>query len=398
MEKSIYKKLDTPCYIIDKQELENNFNKLVKALENRWNNYIIGYSYKTNSLPWLVKFFDKRNCYSEVVSEEEYELGKLLGVDKKKFIYNGPIKTKSSFLEAINNGCYVNVDSYREVEWLSNLEGDYKLGVRINFDIEKYCANQSQCGSEGGRFGFCYENKKFEKIIKELKNKNISINGIHLHISSKTRSLDIYKAIAQFAVKIITEYKLELKYIDVGGGFFGGLSNKPQFDEYINIICNELEKVVNPQKTTLIVEPGISLVGVPISYVTTVIDVKDTSYNRFVVTDGSRTNIDPLMSKNSYSYECIFKNKNKVKHPKQIICGYTCMEHDRLFIREDEEELELGDKIIYKRVGAYTMCLTPLFIKYFPDVFVVDKDNLKKVRTKWTPVQYIQNCVIGDEK
>lgn len=393
----IYKGLETPCYIIDKEELEINFNNLNSALKNRWNNYIIGYSYKTNSLPWLVNFFNRNNCYSEVVSEEEYELGKLLGVKKSNFIYNGPIKTKPSFLEAISNGCYVNIDSNREIEWLNNLKGDYKLGIRVNFDIEKYCPGQSQCGDEGGRFGFCYENKELEKVIKILRNKNIKISGIHLHTSSKTRSLDIYKTIAQFAVKVIKEYELDLNYIDIGGGFFGGLNNKPQFDEYINIICNELEKITNSQKTTLIVEPGISLVGTPISYITTVIDVKDTNYNRFVTTDGSRTNIDPLMTKTSYLYDIIYLNKGKSKHHKQIICGHTCMEHDRIFIIDDKEKLEVDDKIIYKRVGAYTMCLTPLFIKYFPDVYVLNKNELKKIRAKWAPVQYIQNNIIGDE-
>lgn len=36
------------------------------------------------------------------------------------------------------------------------------------------------------------------------------------------------------------------------------------------------------------------------------------------------------------------------------------------------------------------MCLTPLFIKYFPDVYVKDGDDLIRVREKWTPVNYIQ--------
>ena len=34
--------------------------------------------------------------------------------------------------------------------------------------------------------------------------------------------------------------------------------------------------------------------------------------------------------------------------------------------------LTVGDLITYHKVGAYTMCLTPLFIKYFTDVYVRD--------------------------
>ena len=38
------------------------------------------------------------------------------------------------------------------------------------------------------------------------------------------------------------------------------------------------------------------------------------------------------------------------------------------------------------------MCLTPLFIKYFPDVYVEHEGKLKKVRDAWSPKEYMQNC------
>ena len=387
--------IKTPYYIIDKKELNKNYESLFKALKENWNNIIIGYSYKTNSLPWIIQFFNEKCCYSEVVSDDEYKLGKLLNVDKNRFIYNGPIKTIDTFIEAANNGCYINIDSKRELEWALKLDNQSNIGLRVNFDIEKYCVGQSQCGNEGGRFGFCYENGELKKAIEYLKENGINISGIHLHVSSKTRSLDIYKAISDFAVKIINEYKLNLKYIDIGGGFFGGLSNKPQFDDYIKIIAKSLKNVVSPENTTLIVEPGISLIGSPIYYVSSVIDVKDTTYNRFVVTDGTRNSLDPLMNKNEYFHRYNYCSENRKILDKQVICGYTCMEHDRLYIEKNNCELKVGDKIIYEKVGAYTMCLTPLFIKYFPDVYIYDNNNIEQVRKKWSANEYIQKSLIG---
>ena len=46
-----------------------------------------------------------------------------------------------------------------------------------NFDIEKLCPGQSQCAEEGGRFGFCYENGEFSKVIGILKEKKIFIRA-----------------------------------------------------------------------------------------------------------------------------------------------------------------------------------------------------------------------------
>ena len=48
----------TPCYVIHEKELDDNFIKLTNALQKHWNNYIIGYSYKTNALPWIIKHFN----------------------------------------------------------------------------------------------------------------------------------------------------------------------------------------------------------------------------------------------------------------------------------------------------------------------------------------------------
>ena len=386
----------TPYYVIHQEDLDSNFNKLKDAIEKHWSNYIIGYSYKTNALPWVIKHFDALGCYAEVVSEDEYNLAKLVGVSKGRIIYNGPIKTKDTFLEALQNDCIVNIDSQREVDWLDEVEVNKRLvGVRINFDIEKMCPGQSQCPEDGGRFGFCYENGEFSQIIDTLRHKNARVAGIHLHTSSKSRGLDIYRAIAEVACKIQKECGFELDYVDVGGGFFGGLPTKPQFDEYFALMESILSERFNKAKTKLIIEPGMAVIGAPVSYVSTVIDVKDTEFNRFVVTDATRTSIDPLMTKSSYfhSYE---RQYETVEIPKQIICGYTCMEHDRLYTAINEPELNVGDKIIYDKVGAYTMCLTPLFIKYFPDVYVEKSGKYSLIRKSWKPEQYIMNSIIED--
>lgn len=388
--------LKTPYYVINKAELDDNYKKLQDALDKNWKNNIIGYSYKTNGLPWIVSHFKNLGAYAEVVSKEEFELAEAIGTEKNKIIYNGPIKTKETFVKALQNGAYVNIDSDRELDWLSEMpDGDYKIGLRVNFDLEKYCPGQSQCGDEGGRFGFCYENGELKKVIDRVEAMGQTVEGLHLHVSSKTRGLDIYRTEAELAVKICEEYDLHPSFLDMGGGFFGGLPTKPSFDEYIKLMSDILIKRFNPDETVMIVEPGMALIGAVVSYVSSVIDVKDTAYNRFVMTDGSRTSIDPLMSKSSYfhRYE---QTEETAPVNKQIICGYTCMEHDRIFVAQNEAKLRCGDRIIYDKVGAYTMCLTPLFIRYFPDVYVKDNDEMINVRNAWTVNEYMQLSKLED--
>ena len=379
--------MKTPYFLIDVQRLDDGFNKLQNSLQCAWPNHIIGYSYKTNALPWVIRYFRDHGCYAEVVSDDEYELAKSIGAEK--IIYNGIAKTKRTFLEAVRNQSIVNIDAEYEIDWLDELDkNDYSVGVRVNFDLEAKCPGQTQCGEDGERFGFCYENGELKRAIDKIESKGIKVSGLHLHKSSKTRMPDIYRAIAETAVEIARAYDLSLSYVDIGGGFFGGLESKPQFPEYFDMVASILRKQFNPDKTKLIVEPGMALIGAVIDYVTSVVDVKRTTRNTFIVTDGSRTQIDPLMTKSKYFYGVDRNGSNRKTADRQIICGFTCMEHDRLFELTNEQELCPGDRIIYHKVGAYTICLSPLFIKWFPDVYVKDGNGIIQVRERWNAKDY----------
>ena len=383
--------LATPYYIIHKNALDSGLNKLKNAVESVWPNYLIAYSYKTNALPWVISYFKEQGCHAEVVSDDEYALARSVGVEKNHLIYNGVAKSKATFLEAVKNHALVNLDAEYEIDWLNLLDpGDYDVGVRVNFDLESKCPGQTQCGEEGERFGFCYENGELEKAIEKIRRKNVMVSGLHLHKSSRTRMPDIYKAISETAVEIARKYDMKLKYVDIGGGFFGGLETKPQFPEYFDLVSSILREQFTPKETTLVIEPGMALIGPPIEYITTVLDIKKTNRSTFVITDGSRIHIDPMMTKTSYFFDIRRSGAEKRNTTdRQIVSGFTCMEHDRLFCLEDAEELLPGDQIVYHKVGAYTMCLSPLFIKWFPDVYVKNGDSTLKIRSRWTTEEYM---------
>lgn len=394
--------METPCYIIHKEELEQGIRLLKTALEANWNNYIVGYSFKTNALPWALMQMKAAGFYAEVVSGDEYALAKHLGF--AHIIYNGPVKEKTSFLEALEEGAVVNLDAKRELDWLeeSGLR-QVKVGLRVNFDLEAFCPGETSSGEEGGRFGFSYETGELEAAMRRLAQMGVKLSGLHLHASSRTRSIKIYRALAQMACRLKREYDLRPDYIDIGGGYFGGMDNRPKFPDYMKAVREELQEAFTPEETILIVEPGTSLITPPVEYVTTVIDCKDTYTGRFVVTDGSRSDIDPLHGKSSYFHRILYQAscgsgpQDRSVLEKQTVCGYTCMENDRLFAIKQGAELREGDRIVYEKVGGYTMCLTPLFIRYFPAVYAVEEDGSRTcVRERWTAEDYVRKSHYGE--
>lgn len=391
----------TPYFEIDRKILQNDFNKLTTSLETFWNNYQIGYSFKTNSLPFLVSFYKKQGVYAEVVSQDEYRLASYLGFKDNEVIYNGPYKCFESFKNVVLAGGIVNMDSKNEISWLRQLAQEYpdqkiKIGIRVNFNLEAVCPGETTMGETSGRFGYSYEDGHFAAVLQEvLSIQNVTVAGLHLHSSSKTRSVAIFKGIAAMACKLKREFNLELQYVDLGGGFCGGMKGRPEFPDYFPAISEELHKEFSPQKTKLIVEPGISLLSKATTFVTSIIDVRDIRGTRYLICDGSRFNIDATMIKSSYLYHTVLMGEqNRDLMEKQIITGFTCMECDRLFEMDNLPELQTGDQIIYENVGGYTMSLNPLFIQYFPAVYVKEESEVREVRSKWTPREYVQNSVL----
>lgn len=388
-------KLDTPCFIINEYSLKENVTNMHKALKDTWGNYIIGYSCKTNSLPWIMSFLKQEGCYAEVVSDFEYKLAKKIGFTDKEIVFNGPNKGKILFFNSLENGAIVNIDSWREISWLqeAQINNLVEVGVRVNLNLEKECPNETSVGDEGSRFGFSLENGDLEKAIITLNSiNNVKVTGIHLHHTAKTRSLKIYRTLARAACKVAQLVDYNLKYIDIGGGFFGGMPDKPSFYEYMSLISNELSKKFDSKETTLIVEPGSALIASPIDFLCEVVDVKDTFVKRIVTVNGSRTNIDPLMIKTNHFFSLDCNSDKNISE--QVICGYTCLEYDRIMKIENEKELNIGDKILFNKVGAYSMSLSPLFIEYFPKVYVKkSKDEYICVRDRWDVEEYIQKAL-----
>ena len=374
-------------FLINKKELDNNINDCQHALKSIWPNSQLSYSVKTNSLPWLLEYLHSKNVYAEVVSDEEYRLALKCGFNDKQIIYNGPIKGHDLFIRALQKGAIVNIDSKNDLKLINEIDKplESNIGIRVNPNPKIFDKNDIEYVEDGFRFGFSDDNEELEQAIKIVQTKSDSV-GLHLHCNSITRSKEVYIAMAKYALNIIKKYKLKISYIDMGGGFFGGVPGKTTQVEYINAIKQIFASVVDARKTKLYVEPGSAIIGSVVDLVTSVIDVKNTANARIVTTDGSRIHIDPLWIKKGYMYSLETQKETEIN--KQIICGYTCMDHDRLMVIENEKELSIGDKIIYHRVGAYTMTFGGMFICYYPDVYVSDSERVECVRKQVTVDDY----------
>lgn len=370
-----FNELQTPCYIINAEEYESNIKEFEAEFRKRWSGEVLfGYSVKTNHYPYFMKVAKEYGWYAETVSATEYMHSEALGFPKQEIILNGPQK-KDLLISACVDGGIVNLDSMLEVDKLClELPQEYRkkaiVGIRINFDLEKECPGETTCGTETTRFGICYENGDVERAILKLQNAGIKISGLHMHASTSSRSTRVYKALATMAGKVAKEYKLDLSYVDIGGGYFGGkfFAGKPSVEEYAQIITDTLKEYFEPEKVMLILEPGAGILATAADYLTSVLNIKEIRGKRVVTLDGTCLHINHFMKKQQTP--CTLINPGEEMEEEQVLGGNTCMEMDRFYLRDKKNEILEDTKILFHCTGAYTMTHNGCFINTLPNIYV----------------------------
>ena len=361
MKEENYRKLPTPAFLLDRAAFLRSARAFLTAMElNHGGEVRLGYSVKTNSHPLVIQAVKDIGMLAEVVSADEYRLVRSLGFSPSKIIYNGPLKDHDTFVEALNCGAVVNIETWREIDWLRDAR-PRGVGLRIAVNLSEISPKDAIRTNDQSRFGFIDEQGEVTEAILRIRAiPGMSVSGLHLHRNTDARRVSFYSALARYAVKIAARHNLTLDYLDIGGGYHFNGPGKPSFSDYFKAV-NEALEGTEIAKATLLAEPGNALSATIFQYITEVIDVKDSR----VIVDGTRNDIDPLYHRMDYDRRILLDEPAEERPivPVQTIGGCTCMERDVLFTLRDAPALRPGDRIVFRNAGAYTMALAPAFIR-----------------------------------
>lgn len=366
-------------FLFDRARFRANFKEFLDEFRRIYPNSSIAYSYKTNYLPAICREVDALGGYAEVVSRLEHDLALRIGVDPRRIIFNGPLKSEDDILSALLAGSIVNLDSAVELAHVERVAREHpgrplRVGLRCNIPLP---------GADVSRFGFDAESGDLAAAVHRLKALDgCALAGLHCHIATGHRSPASYRYRTERLLEHVGQHfpKAPPAFINVGGGFFGKMDPylRQQFPaapdgyaDYADAIATAAAAAYPGGGPELILEPGAALVGDVMQFVAKVITLKEVRGHRFAVTAGSIHNIKPTLHQKQLPMRIIRRRPSAPDEVATVgsidIVGYTCMEHDCLY-RGCREPLEAEDYVLFESVGAYTVVMKPPFIRPAPAV------------------------------
>ena len=386
------------AYILKPKVFEKEYDLLLSAFKKYHDDVNIAYSFKTNYIPDFLNIVKNKRGYAEVVSAMETELALKVGFLPQNIFFNGPFKHKKETKKFLKLGVLVNVDSFDEFKWIEEFANKSKvicrIGVRLNFNLI----------DSPSRFGIDFKDKIVEEILNKSKlSKYLSLESLHFHYASrKISAWEICtREFVSFLSKIDSNFLDNLKFISLGGGMFSRMDQHlkdqltfdiPSFNDYAKSSIKSISKYLNGHKyyksikPEILIEPGTALASKSLDFVAQVVSIKKIKNITYLNTTGSKYNMNPSPNRINSPLKILnFNSKNSVKVKNAKLCGYTCIESD-LIHNNFNGKISVGDLIVFKEVGSYSVVMKPPFI--LPDVPIIKFEGKRKkfhtVRNKQT--------------
>jgi len=396
-------RVNNAAFVFYEDKFRQNLKRLQSAFSEFYPEVKLGYSYKTNYTADVCLAAHKESALAEVVSEMEVEMAMTHLSDKSQIIFNGPVKTPSSLEKVILSGGIINIDNQKDIDEISNIlnkntHANANVAFRLNSVYEE----------DLSRFGQPLEIIKAQ--IEGLKdNVQWNIIGFHLHLPH--RSLESFAFRVQVLIEALNEMNLpNLRYINIGGGFFGtlspglkealGVKNVPSFKDYGELIGRKLKEYVSKRGNgifpTLYLEPGSSVIADCFKFVSKIHTIKYLNSRNALVSYAGRHLLSPTNKTIKLPCEVINVNRpddhmGKDETIHYEVVGYTCIESDILGEAEGNSRFDCNNSYIeFSNVGSYSVVMGSNFILPEPPIFKLDaENNIRVLRKKRTTLEVL---------
>ncbi len=371
----------TPAYVYSAGRVRTNVRRLQAVFAPL--NASIHYSIKANGNRTLLRLLNAEGLGMDAVSAGEIFRAREAGIDPGQIVFAGVGKTQAELAYALDVAVgWINVESAAELSLLdslaSRLSHPATVALRVNPGIEASTHRHIATGHFGAKFGMLPDVIS-ELLARQADYPHVQIRGLHVHIGSQLSSVDETVEAVRI-VQALAEPYPAVRALNIGGGFpvsYGGTDTYPSLAAFADALA--------PLVTGwhLLIEPGRSIMADAGLLLVSVLYVKEQGGQRFVITDGSMTDLlRPAL------YEAVHPvlpcRQGGAVHP-AVVAGPVCESADVLSRSALLPELTAGDRLAVMVAGAYGLVMASNYnMRTRPPEVLVEADRWRVIRRRET--------------
>ena len=349
----------TPFYCYSKAKIIKNFKNFSKIF--RKISPLICFAVKSNNNIFILRELKKLGAGADVVSAGELLRALKAGINPKKIVFSGVGKTEDELRIAIQKKILlINIESENEAILINNLSKKLSkktsIGIRLNPNVNSNTHKKISTGRNEDKFGMLY--KDCFQLLKKINNmRNLKLEGISVHIGSQILNVNPFRKTLLILNKLISSTKINLKFIDLGGGMGIPYSQK-QKELNLKKYANEVKKFIKNKKIKIIFEPGRFIIGNTSVLVSKIIYIKNNNNKKFIILDAGMNNLmRPALYDSMHEIVPVKKSNNLIKGSLEFV-GPICESSDKFLNKKKFSQIKEGDYVVFKNTGAYGMSMS----------------------------------------
>ncbi|MFM6953765.1 MAG: diaminopimelate decarboxylase [Sphingobacteriaceae bacterium] len=351
---------ESPCYYYDMTLLQATLKACKKAAEAH--NFKVHYALKANFNEPILAAINKHGFGADCVSGNEVLQAIKTGFEPKEIVFAGVGKSDKEILNALQHDIFCfNVESVEELSIINELAASQqktaRIAIRINPNVDAKTHQYITTGLEENKFGVnSWELADCISVLKQ--SPNLELIGIHFHVGSQVKDLDVFKSLCLKVNEYNTwfaERGFNLQVLNVGGGLGVDYYQPDEqamvdFAGYFAIFNQFLERKKGQE---VHFELGRSLVAPCGTLISRVLYIKKGLKKNFMILDAGMTELmRPALYQAYHKIENLSRLGEKAGVNYDVV-GPICESTDTFGKEVELPESFRGDLVAIRTAGAY---------------------------------------------
>ncbi|SJM93482.1 carboxynorspermidine decarboxylase [Crenothrix polyspora] len=261
---------------------------------------------------------------------------------------------------------HINFNSLTQhAQFVDSVKIRSSIGLRVNPKLS-FAADT--------RFDPCRPHSKLGVDIDALWLSNVldRVHGLHIHTVFSARDFTPLIKIVEKLRAYMSDKLAKLRWINLGGGYlFSEIRDHQPFIDLVLALKKDFDLDVY-------IEPGKAVVGNTGYLMATVLDSFVSDGKAIAILDTS-VNHNPEVFE--YQHRPALYEHDEQGQYSMILAGCSCLAGDVFGEYRFKAPLKIGDKVVFKNVGAYSLIKANRFNGYaLPSVYLYNGQNFDKIK------------------